>query len=222
MSKNPFPKRLADILKEWHEDSVREEDCKQCSSACCSYAGFAVLENVMLIYEKYKRGQLVREDYEFPQGLSFTDFVWKYFDIYIYLTGSRFFKKNIVLFHVRSLSNDNHPISIPEGGSYWDVRGSLFHRNPWLNKGCIFLNKKVPNWPEDDKDSSRMCILHTPDCNNVLSEKPIDCLFFTCTKPLTCKEPTEKISKQWRRALAVSYPDSERRFRALIDKQPSK
>ncbi len=218
MGKYPLPKPVTKILAEWHEDGIHEEDCLACSSACCSHGGFAILENVILIYEKYQRGELIRTDYEFPSQLMFTDFVWKYFDVIRFHTGRGPVKKSILVFHMRSLTADNEVISIPAGGSYWETRVSLFTQNPWLNKGCIFLNKKVPNWPEDDKDSSRKCILHTNEFNEMISEKPIDCVFFTCTQPLKPKTPTQQISDRWFRALAVAFPDSVKRCQALIDK----
>jgi hypothetical protein len=222
MNKYLLPEPLTKILSQWQQDGIREEDCKECSSACCSHGGFAILENVTLIYEKYKEGELLRTDYEFPHGLTFTDFICKYFDVYVYSTGSWLYKKNFVAFHMRSLAENNELISVPTGGNYWEVRTSLFNSNPWLNKGCIFLNKKVPNWPEDDKDSSRRCILHTTGCNKMVTEKPIDCVFFICTQPMKPKTPTQKISIQWMRALAVSFPGSESRFQAMIDKDSVK
>jgi hypothetical protein len=222
MKKIFFPEPLRKILSHWHQDGIREEDCKACSSACCSHSGFAILENVTLIYEKYKRGELIRTDYEFPQGLTFTDFIWKYFDVNNFSTGRWPFKKSILLYHMRSFTSDNEIISIPTGSFYWEIRASLFNRNPWLNKGCVFLNKKVPNWPQDDKDASRICILHTPDCNEMVTEKPIDCIFFTCSQPMKCKAPTQKVSEQWMRALAVSFPDSASRFHAMIDRDSAK
>ncbi len=218
MNKSPLPKPVAKILSEWHRDSIREEDCKACSSACCSHSGFAILENVTLIYEKYKDGKLVRSDYEFPKNLTFTDFVSKYFDIEGYSFDAWIFKKKLLVFHMRSLAENNEIISLPRMGNYWMIRASLFNQNPWLNKGCVFLNKKVPNWPEDDKDSSRMCILHAPDSHELITEKPIDCIFFTCTQMMRLKTPTPQISEQWLRTLAVSFPDSIRRYNLLLDK----
>ncbi len=218
MKRNPLPKPVAKILSEWHQNGIHEADCAVCSSACCSHSGFAILENVELIYEKYKEGRLVRADYEFPNNLTFSDFVLKYFDIDGYSFGTWMFKKSALIFHMRSLSENNEIISIPRLGNYWAIRTSMFNQNPWLNQGCIFLNKKAPNWPEDDKDSSRKCILHTPDCNEMVTEKPIDCVFFTCTQMMKLKTPTPQISTQWFRILAVSFPDSIRRYNLLLDK----
>ena len=118
MNQIPLHNRVKKTLKEWHSDGVSENDCLACSSGCCSHGRFAILENIILIYEKYINGDLVLEDYQFIPNLSFSDFVWKYFDIYSYSTGSRFFKKSIVIFHMKSLTEDNQLISIPEGGSY--------------------------------------------------------------------------------------------------------
>ena len=179
MKNNQLPNRVKNVLKEWHKDGILPEDCLKCSSGCCSHGGYAILENVTRIYEIYKNNALIREDYEFPAGLSFSDFVWTYFDVISYPAGGRFIRRPIVFFHMKSLTDDNKLIAIPSGGSYWEIRFNLFDSNPWLNKGCIFLNKKVPNWPDDDHDCSRQCILHNPDSKTHLTEKPIDCVFFT-------------------------------------------
>ncbi len=222
MNKNPLPRPVRKILAEWHRDGICDADCLACSSPCCSHSGFAILENVILIYEKYQNGELTRTDYEFPPGRTFTDFVSMNFDVTCYITERWFSKKTIYLFHMRSLSENNETIRIPSGGSYWEIRASLFQSNPWLNKGCIFLSKKVPNWPVDDKDASRVCILHAPDSNEIVTEKPIDCVFFTCTQPLKVKTPTQQVSNQWLRALAVAFPGSDKRFQALVDKDTAK
>lgn len=213
-----YPKRIMRILKKWHSDAVNAQDCEACSSSCCSHGGFAILENVLAIYELYQRDELRREDYDFPPGLSFTDFVKTYFDVFWWPTGRWFWKKQIVCFFMKSLSSDGHLISIPwVGSSFHDTRIALFQENPWLNKGCVFLSKKVDEWPSDDKDASRHCILHHPASSNHLTQKPIDCVFFVCTKPHEAKTPTIRTSGRWFRALAISYPNSVKRFQMMIE-----
>ncbi len=87
------------------------------------------------------------------------------------------------------------------------------------HKGCVFLSKKVPSWPEDDKDSSRRCILHRAESATHLTAKPIDCVFYTCLEPFKAKTPTVKESRRWfRRVLAVLSPRSLERYRALVEK----
>ena len=195
------------------------QECIACSSSCCSPGGFGVLENVLAIYELYRRGELKREDYEFPLGLSFRDFVKAHFDVIWYPTGKWLWKKQIACFFMKSLSGDGHLISIPwVGNSFHETRAPLFGENPWLNKGCVFLSKNVEEWLADDKDDSRRCILHHPESSSHLTQKPIDCVFFVCTKPQESKVPTKRISGRWFRALAVSYPKSVERFLSLVEK----
>jgi len=215
-----YPKRILRILSKWHVDAVTPDDCAACSSSCCSHGGFAILENVLKIFDLYQEGKLGREDYEFQIGLSFRDFVETYFDVLWYPTGRWFRSKHVAAFFMKSLSSDNHLISIPAvGNSYHRTRSKLFNENPWLNKGCVFLNKKVGEWPFDDRDSSRQCILHDAKAMTHLTQKPIDCVFFVCTRPHELKIPTKRISARWFRALAVSYPDSVQRFRSMVEEE---
>ena len=219
----PYPKRITRILEKWHAGAVTPQDCKACSSSCCSHGGFAIFENVEAIFALYQRGELKREGYEFPPNLSFLDFVKTYFDVWAYTTGRWFWKKRFAAFYMRSLSSDGHLISIPAvGGSYHVTRSELFDDNPWLNKGCVFLSKPVENWPSDDKDESRHCILHHPESSTRLTQKPIDCVFFVCSTPLKGKVPTKRFSRKWFRALAVSYPHGLERFLELAEKDQEK
>ena len=183
---------------------------------CCSHAGFAILENVLLIYEAYEKGLLKRTDYEFPAGLSFKDFVFKYFDVYIEPVKKWFRKRALVAFRMKSLSSNDNLISIPAVGYYYDARAALFDQNPWLSKGCVFLNKRIPDCSVDDGDSSRYCILHDEQSATHLTTKPIDCVFFTCHKSLEPKVPDPGTSRKWFRALATCYSNSIERFEGLL------
>jgi len=215
-----YPKRIHRILKKWHSDAVTAQDCEACSSPCCSHGGFAILENVLAIYDLYQRGELKREDYEFPPGMSFLDFIKTHFDVSWYPTGRWFRKKEIVCFFMKSLSSDGHLITIPwVGNSFHETRATLFEENPWLNKGCVFLSKKVDEWPSDDKDASRRCILHHPVSSNYVTHKPIDCVFYVCVKPHEPKVPTRRLSSRWLRALAISFPNSVKRFGRMVEEE---
>ena len=212
----PYPEPIVQFLKEYHFAGVSEEDCRACSSPCCSLGGFAILENVVQIYELYQRGGLRRADYEYEPGLSFADFVFKYFDVYKKKVPAESGEPTLMLFHMRSLSQEGNLISIPAGGDYWEIRAELFQQNPWLNRGCVFLSHKVGNWPEDDRDASRHCILHTPLSGSHVTAKPIDCVLYTCNKPIEGRVPTEEQSANWFRLLATHFPNSLERFEALI------
>ncbi len=190
----------------------------QCCSACCSHAGYAILENVEQIYEWYKQGRYQRPDFVVEQGLPFHEFVFRYFDVETCEFDGWLRKRRIVIFHIKSFSSDGHPISIPWYGSYFDVRSLLFRQNPWLNRGCVFLSHGIGEWPEDDKDSSRHCLLHTNDVLQNITTKPIDCIFFTCKDEIhNCKTPTKKESRQWHVMLAKTFPGSVERFQKLLD-----
>ncbi len=212
-----LPEAIVRFLDVYHRGGVTEGDCRACSSPCCSLGGFAILENVVAIFERYGRGNLRRTDFEFAPGLSFGDFVFQYFDVYRKTVRAGGGEATLMLFHMKSLSADGHLISIPGGDDYWDIRKELFERNPWLNRGCVFLSKRVGNWPSDDGDSSRHCILHAPESKAMVSAKPVDCLFFTCNRPREGRVPAPAQSEQWFRLLAEQFPDSLPRFEALIN-----
>mgnify|MGYP001591093620 FL=1 len=76
-----YPEPIVRFLRQHHAGGVTEEDCLACSSPCCSLGGFAILENVVQIYDLYRRGGLQRADYQYEAGLSFEDFVFKYFEV---------------------------------------------------------------------------------------------------------------------------------------------
>jgi hypothetical protein len=216
----PYPKPIIEFLREYHAHGITEEDCRACSSPCCSLGGFAILENVIQIYELYRAGSLNRADYEHEPALSFADFVFKYFDIYKRKVPVEGAESTLMLFHMRSLSPQNNLISIPNCGDYWEVRTELFHQNPWLNRGCVFLSHKVGNWPEDDGDASRHCTLHTRLSSSHVTAKPIDCVFYTCNKPIQGRVPTAHQSEEWFRLLATNFPNSLERFERLIGDGP--
>ena len=211
-----LPEAVARFLDEYHAGGVTERDCRACSSPCCSLGGFAILENVLQIYELYQRGALRRTDYDFEPGLAFGEFIFKYFDVYKKTVAVNGGDATLMLFHMRSLSADGHVISIPGGDDYWDVRKELFELNPWLNRGCVFLSRRVDNWPSDDADASRHCILHVPGSATTVTAKPIDCVFFTCNRPLEARVPNVDQSAAWFRLLAEHFPNSLERFDALI------
>jgi hypothetical protein len=211
-----LPRSVDALIAKHHRGGVTAQDCRQCSSACCSQGGFALLENVLRIYQDYRNNQLRRTDFTFECGLPFRDFVHKYFDVYLQITGKWWWKRSVLLFHMRSLSSDDNVVSIPAVGEFYGTRHQLFSANPWLNKGCVFLSRKVPNWPEDDKDATRHCIVHDDRSRTHMTAKPIDCVFYTCAAPIKAKMPTKADSARWHRALAKAYPKSIERFFAIL------
>jgi hypothetical protein len=196
---------------------VTSADCQACSSGCCSRGGFAILENVLETYRLYKAGALRRADYEFKAGLSLEDFIRRYFDVCVHEIEGR--DDPLMCFHMRGLGPTSEPIAIPRVGRYWDTREEMFSRNPWLNRGCIFLSKSVPNWPEDDGEGDRYCILHSPLSGSQVTAKPIDCVFFTCNRPYEARVPSFDESERWFRVLGDAFPRSRPRFERMMGRK---
>jgi hypothetical protein len=211
-----LPETIVRFLDDYHAGGVTGQDCRACSSPCCSLGGFAILENVVEIYARYVRGELRRSDYDYLPGLGFADFIFFYFDVYRKTVTANGNDTTLMLFHMKSLSADGNLISIPGGDDYWDIRRGLFERNPWLSRGCVFLSKRVGNWPEDDGDTGRHCILHEPSSESAITAKPIDCVYFTCNRPREGRVPTQLQSDMWFHLLAENFPESLSRFEALI------
>lgn len=211
-----FPETITRFLEEHHAGGVSEEDCRACSSPCCSLGGFAILENVIAIHARYARGELKRDDYAYAPGLNFGDFVFRYFDVFKKTVAVNGADQVLMLFHMKSLSAAGELISIPGGDNYWDLRRELFERNPWLNRGCVFLSRRVGNWPEDDGVTGRHCILHDAGSHTGTAAKPVDCVFFTCERPRVGRVPTPLQSERWFQLLAENFPDSLSRFESMI------
>lgn len=208
------------FLEAFHAGGVTEDDCRACSSPCCSLGGFAILENVVLIYELYQRGGLRRTDFDYEAGLAFDEFVFRHFEVYKKTVPVEGRDVALMLFHMRSLSPDGHLITMPAIGDYWETRVELFRANPWLNRGCVFLSRQVAEtWPHDDREAGRHCILHTPLSATHVTTKPIDCVFYTCNRPVEARMPSQEQSATWFRLLADSFPNSLERFEALIDRR---
>lgn len=216
-----FPAPVAALLREHHRGCAGPDECAGCASACCGCGGFAILENVQFIYERYKAGTLQRADYQFAGGLNFHQFVECYFDIMLWCEGDPDAGEGLLIFHVRSLGPGGNPVAIPPLGHYWEVREALFDHNPWLSRGCIFLSESGGNgtaprgWLADDGRTHRHCILHDGQSGTHLGAKPIDCVFHACIEPLRTKAVDKELSDRWLAALAASYPGSPARFEAL-------
>jgi len=211
-----LPSAVRAMLAQHQQGGVAATECKRCSSPCCLQGGFALLENVEAIYDRYREGGLKRDDYRFPPGLSFTEFALTYFDVTVRTTGRGKSKRQLLLFHMRSLSAEGQLIAIPAVGDYYEVRCQLFDDNRWLNRGCVFLSKRTPVWPDDDQDGERHCILHQEDATEHLGLKPIDCVFLTCDTPKEIRYPSATESDHWFSTLARAFPGSVERFRAMM------
>lgn len=212
VEKQPFPTEILTLLIENHRNSgALAGGCQECSAICCVYGGFALLENVRLIYQKYLNGLLVRDDYEFRKKLSFKEFVCLYFDV------PPFSPVFPLFFHTKLITKDDKLIS----HSYYDINlytGSPdgFETENTRSAGCIFLSKKIPVSHADDHDASRHCILHDPESSSHLTAKPIECVFHTCSTPCQIRPPRARLAHQWRNILSKCYPDSHERFNSIM------
>ncbi|OGS35441.1 MAG: hypothetical protein A2293_10060 [Elusimicrobia bacterium RIFOXYB2_FULL_49_7] len=215
----PFSGHLLSILRDYQSNGVSPMICATCPALCCSQGGFALLENVLRIYDRYRQGRLKREGYRFAPGFSFCEFIFEYFDVWAREIDDPTGKKHaLLLFHMKTLGPEGHLVSIPDAGDYWEIREGLFELNPWMSRGCVFLSKPLPSWMEGDDGMTRHCILHTPQSATHLTEKPIDCVLHTCTSRLKSKRPNEKLMRKWFVELATAFPNSVRRFQKLQGK----
>lgn len=216
---DPLPTTALHIIDNYQSGGIEASDCVTCSSSCCAHPGFAILENVEVIYELYREGELVRTDYEFPPGMSFREFVMEYFDVYRHDVAGTDPVESIVFFHMRSLSADGHTISIPPMATiadYHRAREAIFRANPWMNTGCIFLSHQLKGWPDEDGVAERHCTLHSAEAGTQLTAKPIDCVFHTCNTPRDARKPNQEQSEAWFAELAQQWPNSVERFRQLV------
>ncbi len=217
MTRPPFPAPIRTLLDAHHEGGVSEADCLRCHAACCLEPGFAILENLLAIHARYRRGALHEPGaFHFAHGLSLAEFAFRYFDLTVYRAGRGAGRRELLLFHPRARSAEGEPIAIPalEGLDYWEVRGQLFAANPTLSRGCVFLDRRAPR-AGTRRASPRRCRLHDPRAATHLGPKPIDCVFFTCEERLLARLPDEALTGRWLDALARAYPESAQRFEAL-------
>lgn len=210
-----LPEPVAETLRRHHEGGVGPEACAGCASPCCSRGGYAIIENVLLIYELYRAGKLERDDYQFVGGLSFKDFVDRYFHVEVRTVGRNGGSRGLALFHMKSLAPGGHVITIPAEGDHGASRDRLFDQNHWLNKGCVFLSESLSEWRPEDGRLGRGCILHDPAAASQVTAKPIGCVLATCAAPLQGKPLDEEAEQAWLEALAEAFPGSVEHYEAL-------
>jgi hypothetical protein len=218
-------KKLAPLIKnaltEHHRGGVSASDCRACSSPCCSLGGFALLENVEHIYELYCQGKLIREDYVFPEGLNFEEFVFSYFDVDIQWADGEWLHEDLVLFRMRTLGPEGHVLDLSHFDDYPLERAALFDRNPWLNRGCVFLSEATAHWPRFDQQHQRHCLLHDDRSTTHITAKPLDCVYFTCQTPRQPKVADEDKRHAWFKMLSELYPNSVQRFQERLQEHTS-
>lgn len=196
-----LPAEISEFIEGRENDG--ESPCLACNSSCCNGPGFAILENVTMIYELYMNDKLTRSDYIFEKGLSFCCFVFKYFDITV-------INDKLLVFFPKMISDKDRLITVPPW-NFWQSRDYIIKREK--SYGCIFLKKKQL----ENDTSPNYCLLHNGSTNE-LSEKPIDCLFLQCSEVKKIKNPTGDESRDWFDLLDKHFPNSKERFNLLCPK----
>jgi len=195
-----MPEQIRLVLEARREAAFSR--CHECDAGCCNGPGFAILENVMQIYERYRRGLLVRSDLDFEPGMTLGQFVFSYFDRAIINDG-------LLLFFPKMVTDDSRLLSVPPW-NFWQAREYLLRRN--RSYGCIFLDRRRT----DDDTRFNPCILHgNPKIQEEITEMPIDCMYCQCSALRQIVKPRAEESSQWFRLLETHFPGSVQRYKAL-------
>lgn len=175
--------------------------CDMCDSSCCNGPGFAILENVIEIYNLYANNKIQNGGCHFEKGLTLSQFIFKYFDRTI-VNGK------LLVFFPKMISENDFLISVPPW-NFWEARDYLKKRQK--SYGCIFLSKKQIN----DELKNNFCTLHNVNYENEISAKPIDCVFLVCTGIRNIQKPDQTTSTYWFSLLDYCFPNSIERFNQL-------
>jgi hypothetical protein len=194
-----LPTPIVDFLAERSKNS--NSPCGQCNAACCSGAGFALLENIQEIYKKYQVGGLKDGAVKFEPGLTLSQFIHKYFDRVV-------FNNSLQAFFPKTIAEDGGFNSIPPW-NYYEARKYLEKRKK--SYGCIFLAKRQAV----DDLSHNYCTLHNEKFCSEITEKPIDCAFLNCTGLRAVKAPSVQETQLWFALLDFHFPGSTQRFQML-------
>jgi len=180
------PDELNAFIKAKQSDNY---SCNTCQNSCCFESGFAIKQNVELIYKKYQNGDLIRTDYKFKPDLHYEDFVRIYFDV-IHLPSI-----NLTLYFPRHIAYDDVALIINPNPDkpYWEHRHNILREPANECKGCIFLESKIS---QSDSKAKR-CILHNSELEDYIYEKPIDCILLSCDSQNRVIKPTAKESEQY-------------------------
>ncbi|MBI9056039.1 MAG: hypothetical protein JEY96_19615 [Bacteroidales bacterium] len=193
-----IPKPLIDLIESRKQKEISSNICENCDSHCCTGPGFAIYENIKIIYDKYQTGVLIRESLVFKRGLTFEQFIYEYFDRVAFQNGS------FIAFFPKTISDRGELISVPPW-NYYESRKYLQSRDG--RHGCIFLKK---NFSVNQNDNG--CLLHHNQNTDEISAKPIDCLFLQCSPNKQQIKPTSAESSLWFSLLDFHFPDSLKKF----------
>ncbi len=183
------------------------EVCLGCTGKCCSGPGFALLENVVEIYDRYITSNLTRSDYQYKPNLSFCQFVMEYFDRVV-------FNNSLLVFFPKVISSHDMLLHVSPLG-YYEAREYIHNRSE--NFGCIFLDRKR----NVGEHRGHKCILHNSSIEDKMTAKPIDCSFLTCTPSMDVINPLNTESNLWFASLDHHFPKSKERFAQLCPGIPN-
>ncbi len=201
-----IPRVIGDFIKLRSLRSGSADVCNSCNATCCSGPGFALLENVLRIYELYQSGLLKRDDYEFEGDLDLASFVYKYFD-------RVFFNNSLLVFFPKTFTENHRMVSIPPW-NYYQAREYIQKRTE--KKGCIFLAKPL----DPNLAGGNLCLLHHDSLYEEISSKPLDCVFLNCSADKQVIKPLFRESSFWLSMLDYYFPDSKERFSQLCPGLP--
>jgi hypothetical protein len=206
-------KPLQDLLSKQTKNTPTLEECMRCEPSggiphhCCKTPGFAVHENIELIYLKYTSDLWQTVPFG-NKELSLEQFEQFYFTQVIFasnIAGDKvllklFFPKivdhtmitdhrtgKVTLFGPRIMPDADLDliVSFPD-----DFHSFYTKRNcdrP-TNQGCIFLKREQ----EYQIEHSKGCLLHADDSATRITTKPIDCVSFNCKLNDSKKEQEQK------------------------------
>lgn len=201
-----LPEDIPDLIKRRNQHDSTGNLCESCNAHCCSGPGFALLENVIELFKVYQDGRLIREDYEFEEGLSIYDFVWRYFDRVVH-------NDCLLTFFPKTFSDNHSIVSVPPW-NYYRARARIQKRTG--KKGCVFLSRML----EADGTTKNLCILHTSSVYEEITAKPIDCVFQKCSSSKRILKPSDQESAEWVSLMDRHFPHSRERFWELCQGMP--
>ena len=205
---------LQELLSKQTKDSPTLEECLKCEPSggiphhCCKTPGFAVYENIRLIYSEYVNH--LWEAVPFGnQNLNMDQFIQFYFTPVVFT--SLFDENKVMLklffpkiidytiiaddktgkahrFGPRIVSDADLDLLV----SFPDDFNTFFAKRNYerpTNQGCVFLKRG-----EDFQITNSMgCLLHTGDSTKQLTTKPIDCVSYNCRLRDSDKEKEKKV-----------------------------
>ena len=209
-----FSKELQEFLSEQMREAPTLEDCMKCepsggiSHHCCRTPGFALYENIQLIYSEYVN-RLWKAVPFGNKHLSIDQFIQFYFTQVIFtsiIAGDKvllklFFPKiidntiitndttgKIHLLGPRIMPDADLDLIVSFPDDFYDFYTKRNYERP-TNQGCVFLLRG------DDFHikHSKGCLLQADSLTKQITTKPIDCVSFNCKLKESEKDNQQRI-----------------------------